>query len=86
MATNETLYPYHKWFLKVLDQVKDKPDGLMETIQTLLKEPTQEHISKLYHLIKDFRNWEVSELHWPVLFMKDSELNWLNGSVPVADL
>jgi len=56
------------------------------TIQTLLKKPTQEHISKLYHLIKDFRNWEVSELHWPVLFMKDSELNWLNGSVPVADL
>jgi len=86
LATNETLYPYHKWFLKVLDQVKDKPDELMEPIQTLLKEPTQEHISKLYHLIKEFRNWEVSELHWPVLFMKDSELNWLNGCVPVADL
>src|SRR6056297_1876557 len=86
LAYNEKLYPYHKWFLKVLEQVKEKPDDLMAAIQILLNEPNKEHINKLYQLIKDFRNWEVSEHNWPVMFMKDSDLNWMTGCVPIADI
>lgn len=86
LATNEELYPYHKWFLKVLEQVKEKPSGLMTTIQSLLKVPNKKHINTLYQIIKDFRDWGGSEHNWPVMFMKDSELNWMNGCVPVGDL
>lgn len=86
LTENEQLYPYHKWFLKVLADVKEKPTGLLSRIDLLLEEPDQQRINNFYQLIKDFRNWSKSADSWPNLFMQDRELNWLNGSVPVADL
>jgi len=32
LAHNERLYPYHKWFLRVLEQAPDKPAGLVAQI------------------------------------------------------
>jgi len=86
LAYNEILYPYHKWFLRVLEGAEAKPKGLMASIHELLEEKDRDKICSLYHQIKTFRDWEVSEQNWPVLFMWDSELNWLQGSVPVADI
>lgn len=86
LAFNETLYPYHKWFLRVLEGVEQKPDGIMGHIQKLLNAPTDETVSVLYHSIRDFTKWDGSNLDWPAIFMKDSELNWLSGDVSVADL
>ncbi len=42
LAHNELLYPYHKWFLRVLEQANDKPDGLLESIRELNTFPSLE--------------------------------------------
>lgn len=86
LAHNEVLYPYHKWFLRVLDQVKKKPNGLMGGINLLLKEPNQENINHFYQLIKEYREWEEPNINWPGMFMLDCELSWMTGNVPVADI
>src|SRR5215212_10251962 len=44
LAHNELLYPYHKWFLKVLEGAKEQPSDLMACIQALTESPTVENI------------------------------------------
>ncbi len=86
LAHNELLYPYHKWFLKVLERAQDKPAGLLGCMDSLLAEPTKEHIAAFFETIKNFRAWEIAETPWPNLFMTDSELNWVHGHTPVDDV
>jgi len=86
LAHNEILYPYHKWFLKVLEQAKDKPADLLECIQTLNGSPTAENIEAFYEKVKSFQPWTVNPFSWPAQFMLDSELNWMDGKTPVDDL
>jgi hypothetical protein len=86
LAHNELLYPYHKWFLRVLEQAGDQPDGLLESIQQLITVPSQENVEALYEKVKAFNPWIAGEFGWPTRFMFDSELNWLDGKTPVDDL
>jgi predicted nucleotidyltransferase len=86
LAHNEMLYPYHKWFLKVLEQAKDRPSDLLAFIQTLNASSTDENIEAFYEKIKTFQYWTDSPLSWPTQFMLDSELNWMDGRTPVDDL
>jgi len=86
LAHNELLYPYHKWFLRVLGQAADQPDGLLETIHRLNTVPSLENVEALYEKVKDFCSWIDGEFSWPTQFMFDSELNWLDGKTPVDDL
>jgi predicted nucleotidyltransferase len=86
LAHNELLYPYHKWFLKVLEGAKDKPKNLLETIHALNQKPAPENIETLYDQVKSFQPWVTGDFNWPTQFMFDSELNWQNGKTPVDDL
>jgi predicted nucleotidyltransferase len=86
LAEAEVLYPYHKWFLKVLEKVESKPDRMMEHIELLLNEPTRENIELFYNMILAFKDWGIAPQTWPTQFMKDSELNWMDGFTPIADL
>jgi polymorphic toxin system nucleotidyltransferase-like protein len=86
LAHNELLYPYHKWFLKVLEGANDKPEGLLENIQALNGNPTSETIETLYQKVKSFQPWIEGDFSWPSQFMLDSELNWKDGMTPVDDL
>jgi hypothetical protein len=86
LSHNELLYPYHKWFLRVLEGAKEKPDGILESIQQLNAAPTAENIELLYGKVKSFQPWIDGEFSWPTQFMFDSELNWLEGKTPVDDL
>jgi predicted nucleotidyltransferase len=86
LAHNELLYPYHKWFLRVLEEAKEKPGGLLDSIHELNSSPTLENIETLYEKVKAFRPWIEGEFSWPTQFMFDSELNWLEGKTPVDDL
>lgn len=86
LAHNEMLYPYHKWFLKVLETAPDKPPDLMSCIQTLAASPSADHVEEFYGKVKMFQPWSEEPLSWPVQFMLDSELNWLDGNTPVDDL
>lgn len=86
LAYNELLYPYHKWFLRVLEEAGNKPDGMLESIQQLNASPTIENVETLYEKVKNFQPWSDNPHGWPTQFMFDSELNWLDGKTPVDDL
>ena len=86
LAHNEVLYPYHKWFLKVLEGVDQKPVDLMEAIHGLLDKSDGARVSRLYQTVREYREWERPDKSWPSTFMYDSELNWMSGNTPVADL
>lgn len=86
LAHNERLHPYHKWFLKVLEQTKDRPADLMERIAALYDDPSQTTLLGFWASIRNFRSWEGADQPWPVQFMHDSELNWLEGRTPIDDL
>ena len=85
LAHNELLYPFHKWFLRVLESAPDKPAELMPRIAALHASPTTESVFAVYQCVAEFQPW-ASERLWPVQFMLDSELNWLDGHTPVDDL
>jgi predicted nucleotidyltransferase len=86
LAHNELLYPYHKWFLRVLEEAPDKPADLMACIYRLGEAPNAEHIEALYEMVRSFRPWITDDFNWPTQFMLDSELNWLDSKTPVDDL
>ncbi len=86
LAHNELLYPYHKWFLKVLESAADKPDQLMARIAELYDHPSTETIAAFYETVGGFRSWDMPEVGWPNQFMLDSELGWLTGAIAVDDL
>ena len=86
LAHNEVLYPYHKWFLRVLEGAKDKPADLLNDICNLNKAPIAENIEAFYEKVKTFQPWTDNPFSWPAQFMLDSELNWMDGRTPVDDL
>lgn len=86
LTYNESLYPYHKWFLRVLENAKDKPDGLLKSIRQLNAAPTVQNIESFYEKVKTFQPWIQGDFSWPTQFLFDSELNWLEGRTPVDDL
>lgn len=86
LTHNELLYPYHKWFLRVLADAPDKPRRLMELIQVLAEKPDAAAIEQFGETIRQFKGWEISHATWPAQFMQDSELNWLRQDAPVDDL
>ncbi|RCW54615.1 MULTISPECIES: nucleotidyltransferase domain-containing protein [Halanaerobium] len=86
LAENECLYPFHKWFLRVLAEIEDKPDQLMKTIDDLMAIPDQKLVEKFYQVIKTYKNWVDTDINWPHQFMLDTELTWLEDKTPVADL
>lgn len=86
LAHNQLLYPYHKWFLRVLEGAMEKPDGLLDCIHQLNATPTAEHVEALYQKVKNFQPWSEGGVNWPTQFMFDSELNWLDGKTPIDDL
>lgn len=86
LAHNEMLYPYHKWFLSVLEKAQDKPADLLACIRALTGSPTIEHIERFYEKVQTFQMWSENHHDWPVQFMLDSEWNWMDGKTPVDDL
>lgn len=86
LAHNEMLYPFHKWFLRVLETAPDKPADLMKCIRELVSERSPEKIEAFYRTVADFQDWGVDPTRWGATFMVDSEMNWVDGKTPVDDL
>lgn len=85
---NATLYPFHKWLLRVTEQVPHRPTYLMTWLDDLLTAPSQERADDLVADLFDFYGIDLAatEAVWPTRFMKDTELSWLTGHPPVDDL
>ena len=86
LAHNEQLYPYHKWFLRVLQGVPDRPADLMDRIAAMYAQPGLETAESFYQCVRGFRTWEARPGSWGNQFMLDSELNWMTGPTPIDDL
>lgn len=86
LAHNETLYPFHKWFLRVLAGVPQQPPELIPQIEVLAGNPTRERIDEFAKTIREFRPWAISHATWPAQFMADSENNWLHHPAPIDDI
>jgi hypothetical protein len=86
LAYNQRLYPYHKWFIKVLHSVDNRPLDLFKKIDSLIQNKTKDDIEAFHKCVLEFTDWGVSGISWPSQFMMDSELNWLDGAAPIADI
>jgi hypothetical protein len=86
LAHNELLYPYHKWFLRVLAAAPEKPEGIVPAMLELSARPTRAGVDAFVEMIRAFRAWEVDAAGWGAAFMRESELNWLAHSPPVDDI
>lgn len=86
LAHNEMLYPFHKWFLKVLECTPEKPAGMMVCIDNLLADPSEQNVEEFYEMVKDFQTWEENPNRWGAQFMLDNELTWMSGHPAVDDL
>lgn len=83
LAENEVLFPYHKWMIRVLESVDNKPDGMLQAIENVLQHRDKSSIDQFYHMIIEFKDWKSDEAEWTNLFMKDTELTWQEGWTPI---
>jgi hypothetical protein len=86
LAYNEVLFPSYKWLLQELEHVTHRPDQLMLLLNEVIDKKTPKAVEALYTKVMEFHTWSRSDTHWSVQFMKDSQLNWLDGVPPVLDL
>jgi hypothetical protein len=86
LAHNETLYPYHKWFLKVLEGAKNKPENIMKLIENIYASKDAASVEAFYKSVTDFVPFEADGFNWPNQFAIDTELTWMDGKTPVSDI
>lgn len=86
LAHNELLYPYHKWFLRVVEQAPDKPAGLVDAMRGLCREPSLGRATAFYELVSGFRAWPTGDIGWGEHFLRDTELMWLEGQAAIDDI
>ena len=85
LAHNRMLYPYHKWFLRTLQDAPQQPDGFMALISQVLSDPNKANADQLCEAVLNFTAWETPPEGWPARFMEDTEWAWRRGSAAVAD-
>jgi hypothetical protein len=85
LAHNRMLYPYHKWFLRRLQDAPQQPAGLMVLIDQLLNDPNKANADRFCDAILGFTAWPTPPEGWPARFMGDTEWAWRRGSAPVGD-
>jgi predicted nucleotidyltransferase len=86
LAHNELLYPYHKWFMTVLDQAPHKPAGLLDKMRALCREPSARNANELYELVNGYRAWPTGGVGWGEHFIRDTELTWLDGHAAIDEI
>lgn len=87
LLENRTFFPYHKWFMKVLENVPNKPQELMPAIERLLNDKSAANIEKLYELIKNYKDWSGGARYsWTSNFVSDVETVWMRGDEFIENL
>jgi len=87
LLENRMFFPYHKWFLRVLEDAAKKPPELMPMIGGLLEEKSAENITRLYELVKNYKDWtEGAPYNWGPHFVYDTELFWMRQEETIDNL
>jgi len=78
LLENRMFFPYHKWFMRVLNDAPNKPLELMSVIRRLLNDKSSSNIVQLYEMVKNYRDWsEGVEYSWSSNFLYDIETVWM---------
>jgi predicted nucleotidyltransferase len=86
LAYNEMLYPYHKWFMKVLEDAPLRPDDMIVLINGLLTDPSKGGVICFRDYILDYVGVDKRDLKWTDSFVIHNEMNWLYMDTPIADI
>ena len=57
----------------------------MACFDALLSEPSAAHALALFQLVRDYRDWGVSDHQAYTWFMTDVEWRWMSGTTPMED-
>lgn len=77
LAHNNKLFPCHKWLLHTMEQVSEKPDGIIEIANEFLNNPTDETKDRFVNAILDFNDWGQDDFSMIVTrFIEDNEQWW----------
>lgn len=88
LAESATLYPYHKWLMRVTEAVEHKPVDLMPRLRGILAEPTVPAVDALVDDLLAFYGIDRTEadVAWPTHFIRDSEMAWATGQPSIDEL
>jgi len=80
LLDNKIFFPYHKWFIKALENAPNKPPKLMKTIFKLIRRKSEKDINSLYKIIKDYKDWANGiNYKWSSYFLQDVETVWMRN-------
>jgi hypothetical protein len=85
LAYNRILYPFHKWFMRVLRDAPEKPDGFIELTETLLHTPNKANAAAFVDSITKFQDWGITFEQGVTQFTRDREQHWRVGPPPIHD-
>lgn len=77
LGYNELLYPYHKWFLRVLENAAYKPENLMPLIYRILESRSPEAAADFVKAVDGFTGWGIKSTEWAQFTMGKNELGAL---------
>jgi len=81
LLDNKLLFPYHKWFMRVLESAAKKPPELMSVIQNLLNNKSVDNVTRLYETVRNYKDWTNSvQYDWGSNFIYDTETVWMRQS------
>lgn len=85
LAENRILYPYHKWLMRQLREVPNKPENFVELLEDALRNPGEATAAAVYDSLNSMRDWGVEFREAVAYFMRDREQHWRNGPAPIHD-
>lgn len=85
IAENRRLYPYHKWAMRMVEECRDKPEGILEKLRAMLDERTEEAAQGVVDAMHAWRPMAVDYGEHCHHFLEDSEWNWMEGVAPIGD-
>jgi predicted nucleotidyltransferase len=86
LAHNRALYPFHKWFLRELERLGDRPPELLDLIHGVLREPVQPRARELADCVTAFCGVELEPLEPAERFLAATEWSWRDGRASPEDL
>jgi hypothetical protein len=86
LAHNALLYPFHKWFLRVLETAPDKPDGIVEMMREVAAAPSAGGAERVAEAVLGFTDWDRGPVSWANRFLADTEQAWMRDAAAMEDL
>ena len=85
LAYNRIFFPYHKWFYEYLKKCPEKPTGLLDKMNQVLRQPNAENSRALFRCVKEFKDWGISDIEAFRWFMEDVEWAWMEDKATLED-